>query len=213
MAAYITERSVINGDSFVTNFNTGHGLEYMVDGELSSNAEWSNIIIQDILPTWQWWVETDSQNPLSVDFDYGTKYKKNYDNGKEDVLGKEGSFDFDLIGAYNGGSSLVLYGNVDAENFLHLYKTDLDVNESSKMDITFKKTSDDDAALKLGVIFENSPETVVEFDIANSADKSDNWVTSTVDLSEYAGEKIACLLYTSYQKSERVYEGCAQGLP
>ena len=191
VAAYITERSVINGDSFVTNFNTGHGLEYMVDGELSSNAEWSNIIIQDILPTWQWWVETDSQNPLSVDFDYGTKYKKNYDNGKEDVLGKEGSFDFDLIGAYNGGSSLVLYGNVDAENFLHLYKTDLDVNESSKMDITFKKTSDDDAALKLGVIFENSPETVVEFDIANSADKSDNWVTSTVDLSEYAGEKIA----------------------
>ena len=191
VAAYITERSVINGDSFVTNFNTGHGLEYMVDGELSSNAEWSNIIIQDILPTWQWWVETDSQNPLSVDFDYGTKYKKNYDNGKEDVLGKEGSFDFDLIGAYNGGSSLVLYGNVDAENFLHLYKTDLDVNESSKMDITFKKTSDDDAALKLGVIFENSPETVVEFDIANSAAKSDNWVTSTVDLSEYAGEKIA----------------------
>lgn len=191
VAAYITERSVINGDTFVTNFNTGHGLEYMVNGELSGNTEWSNIIIQDILPTWQWWVETDSQNVLNVDFDYGTKYKKNYDNGKEDVLGKEGSFDFDLIGAYNGGSSLVIYGAVDSENFVHLYKTDLDVNEASKMDVTFKKTSDDDVSLKLGVIFKDDPDTVVKLDVENSAEKNDEWMTSTVDLSTYASKKIA----------------------
>ena len=190
VAAYITERSVINGDTFVTNFNTGHGLEYMVNGELSGNTEWSNIIIQDILPTWQWWIDTDGSR-LNVDFDYGTKYKKNYDNGKEDVLGKEGSFDFELIGAYNGGSSLVIYGAVDAENFIHLYKTDLEVNAASKMAVTFKKTSDDSAALKLGVIFKDDPETVVKFDVANSADKNDEWMTSDVDLGENAGRKIA----------------------
>lgn len=59
VAQYIAERSVVSGDTFVTNFNTGHGLEYVVNGELSSNSEWSNIIIQDILPTWQWWIESD----------------------------------------------------------------------------------------------------------------------------------------------------------
>ena len=59
VAAYITERSVINGDTFVTSFNTGHGLEYRIGGEVSNSDEWSNIIIQDILPTWQWWFETD----------------------------------------------------------------------------------------------------------------------------------------------------------
>ncbi|MCI5924753.1 MAG: discoidin domain-containing protein [Oscillospiraceae bacterium] len=184
VAQYIAERSVVSGDTFVTNFNTGHGLEYVVNGELSSNSEWSNIIIQDILPTWQWWIESDGSK-LSADFDYGSKYRKTLSNGTES------SFDFDLIGAYNGGSSLVLYGTVDAENFIHLYKSNLDVNNASKMDVTFKKTSDDSAALKLGVIFKDDPDTVVKFDIANSSAKSEEWVTSTVDLSAYAGKEIA----------------------
>ena len=192
VAAYITERSVINGDTFVTSFNTGHGLEYAVDGVISNSHEWSNINIQDILPTWQWWIETEGQK-LDVDFDYGTQYKKNYDNGQEDVLGNEGSFDFDLIGAYNGGSSLVVYGAIDAENFLHLYKTDLDVAESTKVDLTFKKTSEDDVAMKLALIFEDDTDTVVKLDVADSAAKSDEWVTSTVDLSANAGKKIAAM--------------------
>ena len=190
VAAYITERSVINGDTFVTNFNTGHGLEYAINGEISNEDEWSNINIQDILPTWQWWFETDGTK-LNADFDYGDEYKRNYDNGKEDVLGNEGSFDFDLVGAYNGGSSLVVYGQVDAENFLHLYKTDLDVTDATKVDVTFKKTSQDNVGMKLGVIFEDNTNEVVKLDIANSAETSDGWVTSTVDLSGYAGKKVA----------------------
>lgn len=192
VAAYITERSVINGDTFVTNFNTGHGLEYAVNGKISNSHEWSNINIQDILPTWQWWFETEGTK-LNADFDYGTQYKKNYDNGQEDVLGKEGSFDFDLVGAYNGGSSLVVYGAVDAENFMHLYKTDLEVAADTKVDLTFKKTSEDDVAMKLALIFEDDTDTVVKLDVANSAAKSDSWVTSTVDLSDYAGKKVAAM--------------------
>ena len=192
VAAYITERSVINGDTFVTSFNTGHGLEYRIGGEVSNSDEWSNIIIQDILPTWQWWFETDGTK-LNADFDYGPEYKKNYDNGKEDVLGNEGSFDFDLVGAYQGGSSLVVYGAVDAENFLHLYKTDLDVAEDTQVALTFKKSSEDDVAMKLGLIFEDDTDTVVKLDVADSAAKSDEWVTSTVDLSAYAGRKVAAM--------------------
>lgn len=132
VAKYIAERSVINGDTFYTNFNTGHGLEYMVNGQISNEHEWSNINIQDILPTWQWWFESEGKK-LKADFDYGTKYRKVYYGGEE------GKFDFDLQGAYNGGSSLVVYGGLDSENFLHLYKTDLNVTDNSKMNITFKK--------------------------------------------------------------------------
>ena len=36
------------------------------------------------------------------------------------------SSDFDLVNPYNGGSSLAVYGKVDADNFMHLYKTNLD---------------------------------------------------------------------------------------
>ncbi|MCI5923407.1 MAG: hypothetical protein SOR38_03680 [Oscillospiraceae bacterium] len=184
IADYIAERSVVNGDTFYTNFNTGHGLEYVVNGEVSSNSEWSNINIQDILPTWQWWFETEGTQ-LSAEFDYGSKWTKAYNGGEA------GEFGFDLTGAYNGGSSLAVYGALDAENFMHLYKSNLDVKETSKMEITFKKTSDDAASMKLGVIFADDTDTIVKLDIADSAAKSDEWVTSAVDLSAYAGKKIA----------------------
>ncbi len=181
---YIAERSVVNGDTFYTNFNTGHGLEYVVNGEISNTHEWSNINIQDILPTWQWWFETEGTK-LSAEFDYGSKYEKTYNGGES------GEFGFDLVGAYNGGSSLAVYGALDAENFLHLYKSDLSVSENSQMEITFKKTSDDAATMQLGVIFEDDTDTIVKLDVADSAAKSDSWVTSTVDLSAYAGKQIA----------------------
>ena len=184
IADYIAERSVVRGDTFYTNFNTGHGLEYKLNGELSSSSEWSNINLQDILPTWQWWFETNGTK-LKAEFDYGSKYRKVY------YSGEEGQFGFDLVGAYNGGSSLAVYGALDAENFLHLYKSDLDVSKDSKMAITFRKTSEDTAAMKLGLIFADDTEKIVKLDIANSEKKSADWVTSTVDLSAYAGKKIA----------------------
>ena len=184
IADYIAERSVVRGSTFYTNFNTGHGLEYRLNGELSSSSEWSNINIQDILPTWQWWFETTGTK-LSAEFDYGSKYRKVYYNGNE------GEFGFDLIGAYNGGSSLAVYGDIDAENFMHLYKSALDVSKDSKMSITFRKGSEDEATMKLGLIFADNTDEVVKLDIANAAKKSDNWVTSVVDLSAYAGKQIA----------------------
>ena len=186
VAGYIAERSVINGDTFVTNFNTGHGLEYVKDGAVSNTHEWSNIGIQDILPTWQWWMDSTGTK-LNVDFDYGTKYEKTLKSGTS------GSFDFDLVGAYNGGSSLVVYGDMDAENTLRLYKTDLSVNAQSKMDVTFLKSSSDATTMKLGVIFKDAPDTVVPFEIADTDAQSAGWVTSTVDLSASAGKTIAAL--------------------
>lgn len=193
VAAYITERSVINGDTFVTNFNTGHGLEYKIDGSVSNDNEWSNMNIQDILPTWQWWVESgNSDKKLSVDFDYGEKYKKNYNNGQENVLGNEGKFDFDLVGAYNGGSSLVVYGDINSENILHLYKTDLDVNSNSKLSVTYNKTSNDDVKMQLAVIFEDAPEEVVKIDFADVS-SSGEWKTCEANLANYSGKKIASI--------------------
>ncbi len=190
IADYIAERSVVRGSTFYTNFNTGHGLEYKLNGELSSSSEWSNINLQDILPTWQWWFDVASESDevpasLAAEFDYGTKYRKVY------YSGEEGQFGFDLVGAYNGGSSLAVYGAINAENFLHLYKSDLTVGETSKMSVTFRKTSDDASTMKLGLIFADNTDEVVKLDIADSAKKSENWVTSVVDLSAYAGKEIA----------------------
>ena len=47
VADFIAERSVIDGTKFYTNFNTGHGMQYFVNGAVSADKAWTNINIQD----------------------------------------------------------------------------------------------------------------------------------------------------------------------
>ncbi len=180
MAAFISERSVINGTDFTTNFNTGHGMQYFVDGEVSNPNEWSNINDQDILPTWQWWSETadDSDETLRFDFDYGTEYNP--------------AFELNQIGGYDGSSSLVAKGSLSVEHFLRLYKTKMDINANSKLDITYyKSTADDASEMKVGLIFEENPNEIVYLSVADSGKQSTEWTTATLDLSGYAGKTLA----------------------
>ncbi|MDP4097327.1 endo-beta-N-acetylglucosaminidase [Paenibacillus sp. P96] len=181
IAAYIAERSVIRGGNFFTSFNTGHGLDYVRNGTVSSDQEWSNINIQDIPVTWQWWIDTAGER-LDVDFDYGPKYEKG------------ARYDYQSIGAYNGGSSLVVNGNLNAENFLRLFKTDLTVNEHSKATLTYNKpTAADASSLSLGLIFAETPNEVVKVEVPDSGQQTDGWKTVSLDLSPYAGKNIAAL--------------------
>ena len=182
VAHYITERSVISGSNFRTNFNTGHGMQYFKNGQVSNGEEWSNINIQDILPTWQWWIDTDGQK-ISVDFDYGSEYYYGPNNT------------YTQVGGYEGGSSLVASGVLDAENFLHLYKTDLSVNENSKISVTYNKVSaDDSSSMEIGIIFKNSPDEVYTINVPNSGKQTDGWVTKAVSIDpEYIGEEIAAI--------------------
>ena len=186
-ADFTTERSVVDGSVFYTNFNTGHGMQYFDNGQVSHDDQWANINIQDILPSWQWWIDTEGAK-LGVDFDYGPK---------EIRFSKEGAqieVPYTQIGAYKGGSSLAVYGDLDEENFLHLYKTDLSVNENTKVSITFNKTSADDASkMEVGVIFKNDPNTVVTFNVPQANKQTDGWVTKQISLGDYAGEEIAAI--------------------
>ncbi|MEY8740054.1 endo-beta-N-acetylglucosaminidase [Bacillales bacterium AN1005] len=179
IAAYLTERSVIDGSNFATNFNTGHGLQYYLNGAVSNDKEWSNINIQDIPVTWQWWMESQGSK-LSVDFDYGPTYEKG------------ARYHYDAIGAFKGGSSLVVNGTLSADNFLRLYKTDLSVNAQSKLDLTYNKPSTDDASsLRVGLIFQDAPENVVYVNVPNSGRRTAGWETVSLDLNAYQGKTIA----------------------
>ncbi|MCI9274479.1 MAG: hypothetical protein HFE39_11110, partial [Clostridiales bacterium] len=177
LAAFISERSVVDGGNFYTNFNTGHGMEYYVDGQVSNSHEWSNINIQDILPTWQWWIETDGTR-LDVDFDYGSQY--------------DPAFELTQVGGYQGGSSLVVRGDLDAKNFIRLYKTALDIKDSSKLDLVYNKTSmSDNSAMKVGLIFEDSPAQVEYIIVPNANQQTEGWTEANLDLSSYAGRTLA----------------------
>ncbi|NGZ75051.1 endo-beta-N-acetylglucosaminidase [Saccharibacillus alkalitolerans] len=179
IASVIAERSVVGGDTFRTNFNTGHGLDYYVNGKVSNGEEWSNMSLQDILPSWQWWQETDGSR-LDVAFDYGRQYETG------------GRFDHPLIGAYEGGSSLALRGKLDAETFLRLYKTDLSLGADSTLEVTYNKNvKSDDSLMSVGLIFADAPEEVVKVEVPGSGKKTQGWKTAELDLGAYAGREVA----------------------
>ncbi|KWX78531.1 hypothetical protein AMQ84_09230 [Paenibacillus riograndensis] len=181
ISSVIAERSVIKDNNFYTNFNTGHGLSYYVNGAVSNNEEWSNMSLQDIPVTWQWWQETTG-NRLTVDFDYGPEYN---------LSGTE-RYKYKQIGGFNGGSSLVVNGNLNAENFLRLYKTELSLKAGSKLSISYNKPSaDNSSSMSVGIILADDPNTVVKVPVPDSGRKTNGWVTKELDLSAYAGRTVA----------------------
>lgn len=179
ISAFISERSVIHGSNFYTSFNTGHGMQYFVDGKVSNNSEWSNINVQDILPTWQWWIDTESESRLGLDFDYGEKYNAGYD--------------YTQVGGYEGSSSLVIFGDVDTKSDIRLYKTELAVHDTTQLNLTYNKPSrTDDSAFSLVLyLADGDGVRTVYIPVKNANRKTSGWVKTTLDLSAYAGETIA----------------------
>lgn len=96
-ADYFEPRSVINELPFKTNFNYGLGRFYNEKGKAVSEQEWHNLSIQDVLPTWQFQVDSTKVNATN-------------------------SFDE----SYEGGSSLSFEGFADAEIPLYKTKLSID---------------------------------------------------------------------------------------
>jgi endo-beta-N-acetylglucosaminidase D len=94
---YFEPRSVINKLPFTTNFNYGLGRFYKEKGETVSDKEWHNLSVQDILPTWQWKVDSLKVKPT-----------------------------ISFKDSYEGGSSLFLEGKSDAKIPLYKTNISLD---------------------------------------------------------------------------------------
>lgn len=169
VAHYIPERSVIGSYPFVTRFNTGHGRSFFLNGDIASTKEWNNASIQDILPSWQWWVKScDGEPPLTPKFDYST--------------------------AYDGGSSLKVSGMLGPSNTteLRLFKTKLDVTDAVNLSITYKTgMANTPTKMSVELIFEDDPNSFVWLQVGNSS--TDRWDTKTFNLGDYTGRTIASI--------------------
>lgn len=181
VAHYIPARSVIGSFPFVTRFNTGHGRKFFVNGEVANESEWKNAGIQDLLPSWQWWIhrfDADNQpieetrpvpeRPLVPSFDYET--------------------------AFDGGSSLKIAGDLipTIKTELRLFKTKLTVTEDVHASITYKLGEKNLAShMELGLLFEDEPESFVWVKVQDS--QTDGWDKQTIALDAYKGRTIATI--------------------
>jgi len=164
LSHYIPAKSPIIDLPFITNFNTGQGHLYAIDGEILEESDWNNRSLQDILPTWRWIVESS---------------------------GTELYPELDWSDAFYGGTCLKVSGDLTSDNHIKLYKTSIDVSSDTHIDIAFKTGYIGDSYMKLGLAFENNPDSFEFWDIGSSA--SIEWNTKTFDISNHSGSVIASI--------------------
>ncbi len=168
IAHYIPAATSIDAHPFVTHFGVGQGYGYFVDGENRAPASWAgegwnNLSLQDVQPTWRWWVETAGE-PITVRTDFDT--------------------------AYQGGSSLRLEGDVAADQLVRLFQTDLDLTSQSGLSIAYRLFTPGPTALQVGLTFADDLGGVTLLDLGGA---QPGWYLETLNLAPYAGRTLAAL--------------------
>lgn len=118
------------------------------------------------MPTWTWIIDSD-----------GSKL--------------DGGYDF--TDAYNGGTSIQFYGDLDANkaNDIMLYSTDVAVTDGMTLSLTAK--NDDGKARLVAYYGDDSTASyeeceTVAYDL--TASKADTWTTTVVDISDHVGKTL-----------------------
>ncbi|MFS0614211.1 endo-beta-N-acetylglucosaminidase [Lederbergia ruris] len=181
VAHYIPERSVIGSYPFVTRFNTGHGKAFFLNGEIVHHHEWNNASIQDILPSWQWWIQS-----------FDAKNNSLHERTAVSEYPLQPSYDYET--AYDGGSSLKISGTLkeSVTTELRLFKTKLPVTDDVKLALTYKSKQANAANhLELGLIFEDDPTQFVWLNVPKN--KCDDWYTKNFLLAAFTNRTIATI--------------------
>ncbi len=185
VANFIAERSVIGSAPFVSRFNTGAGNAFFLAGKKVSDTPWFNMGIQDVLPTWQWWMEPKS-GAVGRKAPYVAPLSIRYDQ--------------DL--AFDGGSCLRVQGHIPAGGgvALRLYKMRVVLEEEvSSLQLVWHGAASLRHNLEIGMIFEDAPETMEWMPLAKSGTgehthAGGGWTRSTLKLGAYRGRTLATLL-------------------
>jgi endo-beta-N-acetylglucosaminidase D len=166
MAHYVPATTPVTEIPFVTNFNTGQGHQFSVDGDRLGNTDWNNRSLQDVLPTYRWMVDC-SGTALYPELDWSD--------------------------AYWGGTNLKVSGDLypGTPNVLYLYKTDATLSSGDILLVAFKTGSiGTPSNLEIGLAFED-PETFDYFSMGNST--TEDWNTVTTDLSAFSGRELSVI--------------------
>ncbi|MCG8579712.1 MAG: discoidin domain-containing protein [Bacteroidales bacterium] len=176
IANYIPSRTHIQSKPFITNFNSGYGNRRNIKGSDKglTGQKWVHQGIQDVLPTWRWWWQ--------------------------DAANKELSSELTLSDAYEGGTSIKVSGNLNANdaNELRLYKTNLSIDNGDKFKLVFKNSATGSSNIKVGLAFAEDNNAFTYLDAGNA---TGNWDVKELDLSAYAGKTLTMisLKYVSTQ--------------
>ncbi|MCA9753993.1 MAG: PKD domain-containing protein, partial [Gemmatimonadetes bacterium] len=167
IAHYVPARSSVNDVPFVTDFNTGQGHLYAVDGEVLHSGDWNQRGLQDVMPTWRWLAES-AGTPLVPELDW--------------------------TDAWVGGSCLRISGDLSPANEtnLKLFKADLTLPPQAEIEVAFRRgVAGAESRLEVGLAFDTNPSSFTFVPVGAGA--SAGWNTATLDLSAYAGQTVSVI--------------------
>lgn len=166
LANAMQERSAISSKPFVSSFSAGLGKHRFVEGENKGTQDWYHRGMQDILPTWRWWIENNT-DALKIDL--------NWDD------------------AFNTGTSLKVTGTLtaNASHLTRLYKTKLAIANGDKFQLVYKG---DIANTVVKLATSDDASTFATFALASATKEDKNgWTIATVDLSSLNGKTLAVI--------------------
>ncbi|RYD23171.1 MAG: hypothetical protein EOP88_05275, partial [Verrucomicrobiaceae bacterium] len=167
LAHYVPANSPLTKLPFITNFNLGQGNFYKINGTTVMNGPWTNLGVQDILPTWRW-IVTGS-------------------NGSKTVTPS-----IDFADSYYGGSSLKVTGSLTAgiTQDIKLYQTRLPVASDTSIKVVYKSNGSD-SRISVGYAFEDAPGTMIYSNVGLAAS---GWTTLNVPIgNSHAGRSLALI--------------------
>lgn len=163
IARFVADKSVISELPFNTFFNTGHGKQWFIDGQVSKDAEWNSRGVQDILPTWRWWIRADKGEVLRARYDFDD--------------------------AYNSGNSIRFEGAMAAEqeHIAKLYSTRLPISKNSKLKVSYRGGLGSKAYIGLATAEDYRDDSFEWFEV--ESDKN-FWWSKTIDISKLSGQTV-----------------------
>lgn len=171
----VIEQSTLSELPFVTRFNLGNGQWFKKEGETTFNHKWYNIGMQDLLPSWRWWIDNGDGKTIPAD-------------------AIQADFTFD--DAWFGGSCLKLHGQTAKSN-LRLFNTKFTVTDAADaIALTFKVNGTANPCLKLTASKQGSEDTFQSVEVKADGIEQGQWTTVSFKASDFglkAGDIIACL--------------------
>ncbi|WP_031482499.1 endo-beta-N-acetylglucosaminidase [Streptomyces bicolor] len=159
-AVSVADRSTVASVPFASVFNTGHGLRWYEDGEVTSDAPWNHLGLQDRLPSRRWAVHTEGQRP---------------------------AVNFDFADAWRGGSSVLVDGELDAPAVVDLYATRLPIGVDTVVELTHRTDAGSvDVELAVATAEPSAPGATPPYTYA-AVNSAGTWQTSTVRLTGLTG--------------------------
>ena len=173
-ATAVIERSPLNEVPFVTRFNLGNGRFFNNEGVTTWDHKWYNWGMQDLLPTWRWWVDKGDGKSVPADAI---------------------NLDFTYDDAWFGGSCLKVHGATTRSD-VRLFATKWEVADGDdEFRLVFKPSKGGDTHLELMVAKENGESNFVYVPVTGDI-KGGEWNEVVITASEAgldAGDVVGCV--------------------